>query len=29
MSSDVAVNSSVSCPARPYVPFGVWSIMVP
>jgi DNA/RNA endonuclease G (NUC1) len=26
---DVAVNSSVSCPARPYVPFGVWSIMVP
>ena len=29
MSVDVAVNSSVSCPARPYVPFGVWSIIVP
>ena len=29
LSVDVAVNSSVSCPARPYVPFGVWSIIVP
>ena len=28
-SIDAAVNSSASCPARPYVPFGVWSIVVP
>ena len=29
LSVDAAVNSSVACPARPYVPFGVWSIVVP
>ena len=29
LSVDAAVNSSVACPARPYVPFGVWSIIVP
>ena len=29
LSADADVNSSVSCPARPYVPFGVWSIVVP
>ena len=28
-SIDVSVKSSVSCPARPYVPFGVWSMSVP
>ena len=26
---DVGVNSSAPCPARPYVPFGVWSIVAP
>jgi hypothetical protein len=26
---DAGVNSSVSCPARPYAPLGVWSIVVP
>ena len=29
LSVDAEVNSSASCPARPYVPFGVWSIVVP
>ena len=29
LPADAAVTSSVSCPARPYVPFGVWSIVVP
>jgi DNA/RNA endonuclease G (NUC1) len=29
LSADAAVNSSAACPARPYVPFGVWSILVP
>jgi hypothetical protein len=29
LAADVAVNSDVACPARPYVPFGVWSIIVP
>ena len=28
-SVDAAVNSSSPCPARPFVPFGVWSIIVP
>jgi DNA/RNA endonuclease G (NUC1) len=28
-SVDVNVNGSVSCPARPYAPFGVWSISMP
>jgi hypothetical protein len=28
-SVDVSVNGSVSCPARPYTQFGVWSISVP
>lgn len=28
-SIDVAVNSNAACPARPYVPFGVWSLNVP
>ena len=28
-SVDVSVNGGVSCPARPYTPFGVWSISVP
>ena len=29
LSADAGVNSSTPCPARPYVPFGVWSIIVP
>ena len=29
LSADADVNSTASCPARPYVPFGVWSIIVP
>ena len=29
LSVDAGVNSSVSCPARPYVPFGGWSIVMP
>ena len=29
LSADADVNSSAACPARPYVPFGVWSIIVP
>ena len=29
LSADADVNSSMPCPARPYVPFGVWSIIVP
>ena len=29
LSVDAAVSSSVACPARPYTPFGVWSIMMP
>ena len=28
-SVDVDVNSNGSCPVRPYVPFGVWSVVVP
>jgi hypothetical protein len=28
-SVDVTVSGNVSCPARPYAPFGVWSISVP
>ena len=29
LSADASVNSSVTCPARPFVPFGVWSVIVP
>ncbi len=29
ISVDAGVNSSAPCPARPYVPFGVWSIVAP
>jgi endonuclease G, mitochondrial len=29
VSVDAPVNSSVACPARSYVPFGTWSIVVP
>jgi DNA/RNA endonuclease G (NUC1) len=29
LSVDASVNSSMSCPARPYVSFGAWSIIVP
>ena len=28
-SVDAAVNSSAACPARPFVPFGVWSTTLP
>jgi hypothetical protein len=28
-SIDVAVNSSAACPARPYVPFGTWTMTLP
>ena len=26
---DAAVNSSQPCPARPYTPFGTWSVTLP
>ncbi len=29
LSVDAGVNSSAPCPARPFVPFGAWSIIVP
>ena len=29
LSADADVFSSAACPARPYVPFGVWSLVVP
>jgi hypothetical protein len=29
LSADANVNSTAPCPARAYVPFGVWSIVVP
>ena len=28
-SLDAQVNSTASCPARPFVPFGTWSVVVP
>jgi hypothetical protein len=28
-SLDLQVNCSASCPARPFVPFGTWSVVVP
>ena len=28
-SLDAKVNSTASCPARPFVPFGTWSVVVP
>jgi hypothetical protein len=29
LSADAEVTSSAPCPARPYIPFGVWSLIVP
>jgi endonuclease G len=29
LPADADVNSSAACPARPYTPFGVWSLIVP
>ena len=26
---DVKINSKSACPARPFVPFGTWSVVVP
>ena len=29
LAADIEVTSSASCPARPYTPFGVWTLIVP
>ena len=29
LNADADVNSAAACPARPYTPFGVWSLVVP
>jgi hypothetical protein len=29
LATDAGINSSAACPARPFVPFGVWSTVVP